>query len=54
MFRRGTMALGCVFMFLRSGSVRFNHMGVFVHGNTPLSDLPDDPGSPLYESARPL
>src|SRR5271166_1136194 len=30
------MALGCVFMFLRCGSVRFSYVGFFVHGNTPF------------------
>jgi hypothetical protein len=35
MFRRRAMAFGGVLMFLRSGSVRVNCMGFFIHGNAP-------------------
>jgi hypothetical protein len=45
-FGCGAVALGGRFMFLRRGSMRFNYMVVFVHGNTPLS-MPSDLGSSL-------
>jgi hypothetical protein len=36
MFCRGAMALSGFVMFLRSGIVRVNYMGVSIHGNSPF------------------
>src|ERR1017187_887753 len=38
--RRGAVALGGVFVFLRSGGGRFNYMAFSVHGNVPDMGLP--------------
>jgi hypothetical protein len=46
-----TVALGCRLMFLRRGSMCFNYMVVFAHGNTPLG-MPRDAGSSLEVDAR--
>jgi len=50
-FCRGAVTLGCRFMFLRRGSMCFNYMVVFAHGNTPLG-MPRDAGSSLEVDAR--
>jgi len=44
-FSRGAMGLGGVVVFLRSGVVRVNYMGVFIHKNS-LFRIPwREPGS---------
>jgi len=43
-FSCGAMALGSVVVFLRSGVVRVNCMGVFIH-KTLISDSREEPGS---------
>jgi len=43
-FSCGAVALGSVVVFLRSGVVRVNYMGVFIHKNAPYFGFPGGGG----------